>query len=195
MSVAGCVLTRSSTSLRYSSGLTPLASQVPTREESPGDVVAGVFIPDEEVVLAAERDDAEGGLGAVVVGPDACVTKKLRERLPVLQRVAHGDRHVALRRIRPLPSSKPELELMWARHPPWGSVGQRRRVDDGDGAGGSASPSARRIGPARPGSGSRARSERASARSRPHKKVTRRVMASSCFRVAENAERMSCRSF
>jgi hypothetical protein len=53
---------------------------------------------DEELVLPAERDDAEGGLRAVVVRRDARIAKKMPQRLPGLQSVAHRDGHVALGR-------------------------------------------------------------------------------------------------
>lgn len=50
-----------------------------------GEIVASVFVADEEEVLAAERDAAQAGLGDVVVGRDSRVTKEATELAPVAE--------------------------------------------------------------------------------------------------------------
>src|SRR6185295_9758720 len=58
-----------------------------------GDVVPGIFVPDEEEVLSSEGDNAKGGLAAVVVWRQLGIVEESVERLPVLQRVADRRAH------------------------------------------------------------------------------------------------------
>ena len=75
----------------------------------PGEVLPGLFVSDEEVVLPAKCRDAEGTFCGVVVEREAGVVEELRQCLPLFEGVADCIPNGALGRMQGLLLEEPFL--------------------------------------------------------------------------------------